>query len=245
MDEFKKEAIEAMALLARDPQTSTKKRQQALYAVASFQNHKNGFRLMAQYFAVNKGEKLLYSAYPVDSPALKPAKRHDNLLLAITSDFRVAPTIADLEGRPIDLFNMVDPAVENAMGDHVKFAFHKLLLAMEKRANADLEKCVQKYGYHWVFRAGIRQYYLTKCIVEEINFWRPDPRGNEFRVNAQKLCYAAMELGLNLTPAEQRVLVLATSSAPDDAYRFWNWLSRNRVAYNAMKICISLLEKLN
>lgn len=62
--------------------------------------------------------------------------------------------------------------------------------------------------------------FSSKTVVENVNFWRPDPRGNDYRVHIQKLCYEAMETRLRLNDAEKRALVQATDCNMEDAYKF-------------------------
>ncbi|KAF9888443.1 hypothetical protein FE257_008721 [Aspergillus nanangensis] len=169
---------------------------------------------------------------------------HGRLVQAIVTDFRVTPTLADLEGRPIEILSTLQPAIERSLKGENRLEFHKALLANEKKANEDLVRCTQKYGYHYIFRAGLQSYYMTKTVVARISFWRPDVRGDEYRVNVQKLSYDALENRRPLNDADKRFLIDAMACVPADAYRFWTWLEKSRVPYNAMQACILMLDNI-
>ncbi|OJJ34230.1 hypothetical protein ASPWEDRAFT_567393 [Aspergillus wentii DTO 134E9] len=246
MDQYGNALLRYLGTMARDARFSSEQREQATYMAISFLTHKNTCRLMAQISALTSDEMTIYPSHRVGADdSESPVRRHGKYLQAIMTDFRIIPTIADFEGHPIELISILDPAIENSLKGEKKFRFHQELLSMEKKANDDLARCTKQYGYHYIFRAGLQQYYMTKAVVERINFWRPDHRGDEYRVHAQKLCYEAMEMRVILNTAEKRILVQATACLPDDALKFWKWLENNRVAYHAMKVCIAMLNNLN
>ncbi|KAE8321091.1 hypothetical protein BDV39DRAFT_212734 [Aspergillus sergii] len=239
--------LRLLRAIAHDACLSSEQREQAIYIGVSFLAHKNTCRLMAQVSGLIKGEVIINPCHRVIGASEHTktlAHRHGKYLRAVMTDFRIAPTIADFEGHPIELVSILDPAVENSLPGEKRFQLHEDLISMEKKANEDLIRCTEDYGYHYIFRAGLQEYYMTKTVVENVNFWRPDPRGNDYRVHIQKLCYEAMETRLRLNDAEKRALVQATDCNMEDAYKFWDWLEKNRASYNAMKACISLLERL-
>ncbi|KAE8148542.1 hypothetical protein BDV25DRAFT_16590 [Aspergillus avenaceus] len=226
---------------------SPEDREQAMYIGVSFLEHKNACRLMAQVTMLMNGGVVLHPSHRVGrlhTDASTPVCRHDKYLQAVMADYRITPTIADFEGHPIELISILDTAIESSLAGDKQFQFHQALLYMEKKANEDLARCTREYGYHHIFRAGLQQYYMTRTVVENVNFWRPDSRGNGYRVRVQKLCYEAMETKLRLNDMEKRALIQATNCDFEDAYRFWSWLESNRNSYYAMKACISLLKRL-
>ncbi|KAH1329469.1 hypothetical protein KXV70_006855 [Aspergillus fumigatus] len=223
-------------------------RNKATHIIVSFMRHRNAYRLLAQATELARGELVMYPFQQVGNIPRSiglPVRRFSQNIRAITTAFGIIPTNEDNEGHPIELISILDPAIEASMNDNQKFEFHRLLLVKERQANADLARSVQRYGYHYIFRAGLQQYYMTKTVVEMLNFWTPDPRGNAYRVRVQRICYAAIETRLRLNNLEKTLLIRTTRSLPNDALRFWAWIERNRVAYNAMKACILLLNRLN
>ncbi|OOF98562.1 hypothetical protein ASPCADRAFT_1992 [Aspergillus carbonarius ITEM 5010] len=222
-------------------------REKASYISASFCVHKNVGRLMAQVTALTKGEELIYSSHRVRGSteyADTPVCCHGKLLQAIMADYRIKPSIADIEGHPIQLISILDPAIEKVLQGENYFSLHQTLIRAEKKANDDLAKLTKEYGYHYIFRTGLMKYYMTRTVVENISFLRPDYRGDIYRVRAQTCLYDAMEKRLNLNAAEKELIIRAVDCHPEDAHIFWDWLERHRVAYNAMKACIALLRKL-
>ncbi|KAL4952127.1 hypothetical protein BDW69DRAFT_200961 [Aspergillus filifer] len=222
-------------------------REQAAYISASFMSHHNSYRLMAQVSALFNGGKLLHASHrasEVNEIADIPVRRHGPILQAIVNDYHVAPTVADFEGHPIELVSLLDPAIETGLLGEKKFELHQTLVSMETSANEDLARYTRQYGYHYVFRAGLNQYYMTKAIAEKVNFLRQDPRGHVYRIQAQRICYEALESRPNLNNVEKNIIVRAVNCIPEDAYQFWDWLATNRASYRAMKACISLLDRL-
>lgn len=161
MEQRSRNILEVLVKMAEDNTISATDREQAHYAVVSFRHHRNACRLMAQYLAIHNGEALIHHSQRVEAGPETAVDRFGKSLLAIIGEFHVTPTMADLQGYAIELHTMIDPVLEDTMPDHVKFAFYRGLLSMEKKANSELKKCVEKYGYHWIFRAGLREYYMT------------------------------------------------------------------------------------
>ncbi|PYI02146.1 putative mating locus protein [Aspergillus sclerotiicarbonarius CBS 121057] len=222
-------------------------REKASYISASFCVHKNVGRLMAQITALTKGEKLIYPShrsYGSTKSTKTPVCRHRKYLQAIIADYRVKPSIADIKGRPIQFIGILDPAIEKLVQGEYLFEFHHALVYAEKKANEDLAILAKVYGYHYIFRIGLMEYYMAKTVIENINFLRPDYRGDAYRVCAQTCFYDAMDKHLNLNATEKELIVRAVDCRSEDAHRFWDWLERHRVAYNAMRACIVLLNKL-
>ncbi|RAL06397.1 putative mating locus protein [Aspergillus ibericus CBS 121593] len=222
-------------------------RDKASYILASFRVHKNVGRLMAQVTALTKGEKLIYPSHraygPIESKKT-PVYRHGKFLQAIMADYRVKPSIADIKGHPIQLISILEPDIEKLLQGEDLFGLHYALIRTEKKANEDLAILAKKYGYHYIFRIGLTEYYTTKTVVENINFLRPDYRGDAYRIYAQTCFYDAIEKRSNLNVTEKELIIRSVNCQPHDAHRFWDWLERHRVAYNAMRACIALLSEL-
>ncbi|BDD57060.1 hypothetical protein MAP00_002460 [Monascus purpureus] len=240
--------LKLLGAMAQDATLPFEQRQQATYAYVLFFTHRNPFRLMVHIAAIYDGKFLIHPSHQakiIAEDRETPVNRFGRFINAIVVDFKVVPTVGDFEGHPIELVTSLDPAIENALDGVERLRVHSALLSAEKKANEDLVKSTRKYGYHYIFRFGLRQYYMTRTVASIINFWGQDARGNEYRVRAQKVCYEVMEAGVKLNAAEKRAVIQALHCAPEDAYAFWNWMERNRSAYFAMKACISLLEAHN
>ncbi|KAL4894196.1 hypothetical protein BDV59DRAFT_201045 [Aspergillus ambiguus] len=247
MDTFTVALLMFLNAVSQDAGVPPQKRELSTYIRLTFSAHKNAYRLMAQVSDFMAGEIEIHPSHRANvtrEAGMDAVHLKGRYMQAILSDFRVTPTIADLEGHPIELISVLDPSIDRSLKGANRFRFHKSILAMEKKANEDLARCTQKYGYHYIFRAGLQQYYMTKAVVENVNFWRPDARGNQYRANVQKLSYDAHENRVHLNDAEKRHLIQVMNCFPADAYRFWHWLEKSRISYNAMKACIWLLEGL-
>lgn len=217
-------------------------RNKATHIIVSFMRHRNAYRLLAQATELARGELVMYPFQQVGNIPRNiglPVRRFSQNIRAITTAFGIIPTNEDNEGHPIELISILDPAIEASMNDNQKFEFHRALLVKERQANADLARSVQRYGYHYIFRAGLQQYYMTyvfltfypnsaysfsKTVVEMLNFWTPDPRGNAYRVRVQRICYAAIETRLRLNNLEKTLLIRTTRSLPNDALRFCKYI---------------------
>ncbi|KAL4805462.1 hypothetical protein BDV18DRAFT_19402 [Aspergillus unguis] len=222
-------------------------REQAAYISASFASHSNSYRLMAQVSALFNGGKLLHASHRpngLDDNPQVPVHRHGPILQAIVNDHHVHPAAADFEGRPIELVSILDPDIQAELVGEKAFELHQRLVSLERVANEDLARYTRQYGYHYIFRAGLNQYYMTKAVAEKVNFLRQDPRGNGYRTQAQRLCYEVINQRPNLSDAEKNLVIQAINCVPEDAHRFWNWMATNRASYRAMKTCISLLDRL-
>ncbi|PWY67506.1 hypothetical protein BO70DRAFT_400540 [Aspergillus heteromorphus CBS 117.55] len=233
--------------IAGDAGKAPELREKAMYVSAAFRKHRNVTRLMAQVTALNRDEELIHPSHRIHG-ATEAAEtrvgRYGNFLQAIMTDHNIKPSVADIEGHPIQLINSLDPEIEHVLKDNDLFRFHQALLRAEKKANDDLAKATKDFGYHWVFRVGLKEYYLTKTIVEKVNFIRPDYRGDAYRAHTQACCYDVMERRVRLNDAEKQLIVRLMGCQPADAHRFWAWLERHRVGYRAMKACIALLNNL-
>jgi hypothetical protein len=143
-------------------------RDKATHIIVSFMRHRNAYRLLAQASELARGELVMYpfqQAGNIPRNIGLPVRRFSQNIRAITTAFGIIPTNADYEGQPIELISILDPAVEGNMNDNQKLQFHRALLVKERQANADLARCVQRYGYHYIFRAGLQQYYMTYVFL--------------------------------------------------------------------------------
>ncbi|KAL2853879.1 hypothetical protein BJY01DRAFT_243873 [Aspergillus pseudoustus] len=220
-------------------------REQATYIKASYTTHRDTYRLMAQVSALFNSGNLLHPSHRTQAPdgnAHLPVQRLGPVLHAIGTVHGVSPDVPDFEGHPIELFSKLDPAIRNAAVGLTRYHLDRHLIALERVANEHLARLTRQYGYHYIFRAGLTQYYQTKAVADCLIFLRRDHRGVAYRVNAQRLCYEALEQFPTLTAREKNWLIAFVRAAPEDVHRFWNWLTVNRAHYRAMKICLPMLE---
>ncbi|KAL4885005.1 hypothetical protein BJY04DRAFT_157094 [Aspergillus karnatakaensis] len=221
------------------------RREQAIYIKTSFAGHRNMYRLMAQVSALFNGGNLLHASHRVprlDAPAQALVRRHGPAIQAIVTARRVNPTVADFEGHPIELVSILNPFFERALPGEKIFKLHQTLVAAERAANEHLARLTAHYGYHYIFRTGLNQYYLTKVVAAKVNFLRLDHRGEGNRMLAQRICYEVMDRRPNMTDAEKAHIIRALNCNADEVRRFWFWLAMNRGYYNAMKECIALMD---
>lgn len=119
---------------------------------------------MAQVLALSRGALEIPACHRIAPATELPqnaVNRHGQLLQAILTDFGIIPTLADFEGHSIELISTLPPDIEDVLDGDKRLELHKTILDMERVANAKLNECTDKYGYHYVFRAGIRQYYMA------------------------------------------------------------------------------------
>lgn len=128
---------------------------------------------MAQVSALCNGQAVLHVSHNARSGVGddSPVSRFAVCLQALMADFRIRPTIADFEGHPIELYSALDPSIHRMVGGNNKFEFHRALLSMEKKANEHLAHLTQKYGYHFIFRIGLKEFYMTYVKLIRIHVW--------------------------------------------------------------------------
>ncbi|RDW86142.1 putative mating locus protein [Aspergillus mulundensis] len=246
MDAYSQTIFRLLGATIRNADAPLALREQAAYISASFASHQNSYRLMAQVSTLFNGGVILHASHRLlglGEIAEAPVGRHGPALQAIVTGHRVRPNPADFEGHPIELLSILDPAIQAGLAGEKMFQLHQALVTMERNANEDLARYTRQYGYHYIFRAGLRQYYMTKAVAENVVLLEQDPRGQDYRLLAQRTCYAAIDQRPNMTNVEKEVVIRAINCVPQDAHRFWNWLATNRAAYRAMKACISLLDR--
>ena len=151
-----------LSLMAQNPSLPPSTRDQATYISISYAEHRNIYRLMAQISALSNGQMVINLSHRTKAEGKNsPVHRFGVFLQALVADFHVIPTVPDFEGHPIELYSILDPAIQDFMSGEQAFEFHRALLAMEKRANEHLAHLTRKYGYHFIFRIGLQQYYMT------------------------------------------------------------------------------------
>lgn len=153
-----------LTLMAQNPGLPPVTRDQATYITALYPKHRNVYRLMAQISALSNGEIVINIPHRTRSVAedrSSPVYRLGVCLQALMADFRISPAVPDFEGHPIELYSILDPVIQGWMSGEQEFEFHRALLSMEKRANEHLAHLTKRYGYHFIFRIGLQQYYMT------------------------------------------------------------------------------------
>ncbi|PLB51677.1 putative mating locus protein [Aspergillus steynii IBT 23096] len=236
-----------LSRVSQDESMSPDLREQATYIGVAYQSHRNMCRLVAQVSVFTRGEFMIHPSHRVNllGENLDTAvRRHAKEVLNAISDHHTVPSLGDLEGHPIELYSILDARIERAMTGENRILFHQELLINEKKANGDLTRIIRKFGYHYIFRAGLQEYYMTKTVAAMVNFFRPDGRGDEFRISTQQTCYNFLEARLRLSPEEKANLIQRTRCFPEDAHKFWNWLEKHRKAYLAMKAAFAILSTL-
>lgn len=155
-----------LAHMAQSPAFQPAERTCANYIIASYSQHKNVYRLMAQVSVLCNGETVLHASHNARSATNdnSPVIRFGACLQAFVTDHHIKPTVGDYEGHPIELYSALDPTARRMVNGN-KFDFHRALLAMEKRANEHLAHLTQKYGYHFIFRIGLKEFYMTYVLT--------------------------------------------------------------------------------
>jgi hypothetical protein len=139
-------------------------REQATYVKVLYATHRNTYRLMAQTSAIFNGGNVLHPSHGNQGPngnAHLPVYRLGGVIRAIAMDHQVTPGPGDYEGHPIELLSILDPAIQNGLPGERIFDLHRYLIAMERVANEHLARLTRQYGYHYILRAGLEEYYMT------------------------------------------------------------------------------------
>lgn len=139
-------------------------RERAAFISASFLVHQSVARLMAHVTALANGKDLNLHFHQIYGPSKSvdvPVRRHWKPLKAIMADYCVNASVADIEGHPIQLISILDPTIEKLLQGEDLFQFHYALVRAEQMANEDLARLAKDYGYHYIFRIGLMQYYMT------------------------------------------------------------------------------------
>lgn len=153
-----------LSRVSQDDSFDAELREQATYIGVSYQSHKSLPRLVAHLHVFLKGEFRIHPSHRVNllGENLDTAvRRHAKDVLNAISDYNIVPSLADLEGHPIELYSICDARVERSLNNDNRILFHGELLINEKKANDDLTRVIRKFGYHPIFRAGLQEYYMT------------------------------------------------------------------------------------
>jgi hypothetical protein len=164
MDAYRQTIFRLLDSTIRNTELPLELIEQAIYIKASFASHHNLYRLMAQVSALFNGGDLLHRSHrttELDGVAQAPVCRHGPALQAIMNARHVNPTVADFEGHPIELVSVLNSLFERVLPGEKIFGLHETLISMERTANENLARYTAQYGYHYIFRAGLNQYYMT------------------------------------------------------------------------------------
>lgn len=209
-------------------------RNKATHIIVSFMRHRNAYRLLAQATELARGELVMYPFQQVGNIPRNiglPVRRFSQNIRAITTAFGIIPTNEDNEGHPIELISILDPAIEASMNDNQKFEFHRLLLVKERQANADLARSVQRYGYHYIFRAGLQQYYMTYVFLT----FYPNSA-----YSLVKLSWRCSTSGLRILVVMPIVFVSSASVMRPSRHVFDSTTSRRRSSSEQLALCLMM-----
>ncbi|KAL1973713.1 hypothetical protein VTN31DRAFT_5273 [Thermomyces dupontii] len=222
------------------------KRMKALYILSSFEQHGNVWRLMAQSLALARGElSAPHSISHILGSYSGPGTlvyRCSPTIENIINNFDVNPDMGDFQCQPVELFNVIPLSFEEDLDGETRFKMHLKVLEYEALATSRLVEYAKRYGYHYIFRAGLRQYYLTKLVCDFHSFIRKDVRGEAFQKFAQAVILDALNDKPNLNQEELQTLVDNANAYPYDILRTRNWIVSGRPAYYAMKACIRVMD---
>ncbi|PLB39313.1 putative mating locus protein [Aspergillus candidus] len=219
MDASIVDILETLARASQNPEVDPRKRELAMFLCISYNFHRNVNLLVAQASALAQGKNFIHSSHRVQDPNTA-VYRHGISVQNLMNEHGIFPNLSDLDGRPISLLHMASSSIEPALNGPAKMIFYDNLLAMERKANEDLARCVEKYGYHYIFKVGLQEYYVSKLVTEHVTFWRRHPLGDEHRARAQRICYEFAERRLRLNASEKQILIQITHSVPEDANKF-------------------------
>lgn len=223
--------------------TPPSRRNQAYYVINFYGQHRNPYRLMAHTAAMCRGELVfpqpsIIGANP-ESPTL--VERWGKQIEEAVIQFHIVPAIGDFEAHPFEMFTFFPKDFEGRVDTKANLEAHNQMLKYEKLGHDQLMDYTKRFGYHHIFRGGLREYYLTKLIAEHYIFLRKDHRSDEWRRSTQKIFYDLLDKQPNTTLDELRVVIGSTRAYPYDILLFRNWLIQSRRAYHAMQACISIM----
>lgn len=142
----------------------------ALYVATAFRAHRNTSRLILQLDALLRGERVIEIRPQIQAVVRNNAftwcdktvvERYGNYLHEAIIDFNIVPSVADFEGHPIKLIDILAQGIENSLDDAETTKIHQDLTAIDRMANNHLFQLAGRYGYHYIFRVGLVQYFLT------------------------------------------------------------------------------------
>jgi hypothetical protein len=150
--------------VAGDPNKPEGKRQKALYVISCYEVHCHPIRLMAHILELTRGNYDLPKSGRIGkilTDADAPVVRHSKEIQKAVADFQVTFTAADFEGHPVEIVSIIPRHIENALEGENALKLHEKVLLYEKCADMQIARYVAKFGYHPIFRAGLRHYYMT------------------------------------------------------------------------------------
>ncbi|RAO72840.1 uncharacterized protein BHQ10_008852 [Talaromyces amestolkiae] len=223
--------------------TPPSRRLQAYYIINFYGQHHNPYRLMAQTTAMCRGELVcpqpsIISSNPEPSTLVE---RWGKQIEDAVIEFHIVPAISDFEAHPFEIFTFLPKDFEGRVDAKTNLEAHNKMLEYERLGHVQLMAYAKRFGYHHIFRGGLREYYLTKLIAEHYNFLRVDHRSHEWRRRTQKIFYDLLDKQPNMTLEELRVVIRSTRAYPYDILLFRNWLIKSRRTYHAMRACISIM----
>lgn len=148
---------------AQDSTIPFEQRDGATYIATLFRTTRNTSRLIVQLDALLRGEKVvgIPSSKPDTHYSQIPVQRYGKYLHAAVAEFDVTPTVADFEGHPVTLSDNLEQNLKAVLDADGNSNVHRAFLVSEQKANSHLARFTAKYGYHYIFRIGLRQYYMT------------------------------------------------------------------------------------
>ncbi|KAK2757349.1 hypothetical protein FQN54_004863 [Arachnomyces sp. PD_36] len=187
---------------------------------------------------------------PLIPPADPAVDYKVQIAMALREAYNDYPNAEDMEGRPISLADEVNTFRDQGCPPHVLQAIQAVATSKEQDANRLMGEYTNKYGYHPLFRAGIRQYFATFLVAEFGNFFR------HVRINhagrraaqaacrrAQRVCFDAIDKTPWMNRAETSMVLRPLSSHPAEADDFWSWITVNRISYLLMQAMIVRLNQ--
>ncbi|KKZ64522.1 hypothetical protein EMCG_01401 [[Emmonsia] crescens] len=156
--------------------------------------------------------------------------------------YNVHPKIEDYSKKPISLMDKIKIPGPEYIPDALRELLERKISLKEEEATQMANECSEKYGSESLFRAAFREFYSTGLIGVQQTFWRPDPRSQRVRRQAEEICLQAIDESLWLNGAEILFVIRATRCFPEDAMSFWRWVSANRLTYLAVMDMVELRE---
>lgn len=142
----------------------------AAYIAALFRADRNTSRLIVQLDALLRGQEVVKISpqflsidrtNSVTQCNQTAVQRYGIYLHDIVTEFNIIPTIADFEAHPVRFSDNLEMSIESALDGERKLKFRQALLIAQQKANSYLARFSFKYGYHYIFRMGLGQYYMT------------------------------------------------------------------------------------
>lgn len=156
--------------VAQNRKIHYEQRDSAVYIATAFRAHRDTSRLIFQLDALLRGERVIEIRPRIKEVVQNNAvtwcdktvvQRYGSYLHAVIIEFNIVPTVADFEGHPIKLSDTLAQGIEDSLDDATATKVHQHLIAVDRMANNHLFQLAGRYGYHYIFRVGVLQYFLT------------------------------------------------------------------------------------